>query len=155
NVGLPSSGVLSQTATKASVHTVAEAGTPSTISTTPGSVVVDRVLSAVATKTGADGSTLCATVTGATNGATSLQWQRFDGTSWVNITGATSATLSYCNFAADATPGPVSFSIGADNYTGKLYSVQLRLHAERNLHGNLCSTDSAPVTVKLVNAVDP
>ena len=78
---------------------------------------------------------------------------------WVNINGATSTTLVYSSFEADSVASPVTFTIGsgiaAGDYTGKVYQVNLRLHAERTLNGNVCSADSSPVLIKKVTAVDP
>jgi hypothetical protein len=116
-------------------------------------------LSATASKTGASGTNQSVTVTGQAflNGNdvtanSTLQWQRWNGSAWVNIAGATSATLVYSSFESDATPTAVMFSIGSDSYTGQLFSVDLRLHASQ---GSGCSADSAAVTVKKVKAVDP
>jgi hypothetical protein len=119
-------------------------------------LVVREALTASAAKTSANGSGLTVTVTGTTNGATSLQWQRLSSTgTWVNISNATATTLVYSGFETDATPSAISFSIGADNYVGKLWQVQLRLHATRTVNGTVCEANSAPVTVKKVTAVDP
>ena len=87
-------------------------------------------------------------------GAT-LQWQRFDGTSWVNINGANSLNLSYSNFEVDSAPAPIAFTLGSDGYIGTQWSVNLRLHVTRNLGSQVCTADSPAVTVKKVTAVDP
>ena len=130
--------------------------------TTLAAIDVRPALTASASKTGADGTALTVTLTGTSNGSASdlqapasFQWQRFNGTTWVNISGATSLTLNYATFESDATASPVTFTIGADSYVGDVYAVQLRLHVQRTVNGNICQTDSTAVTVKKVIAVDP
>jgi len=119
-------------------------------------VTAAAALTASAAKTSADGTNLSVTLTGTTNDAgASLQWQRFDGTNWVNISGANSATLVYSSFEADSTPSATSFAIGSDNYVGKLYTVQLRLNASSVRNGQTCVVSSNAVPVKKVIAVDP
>jgi hypothetical protein len=117
-----------------------------------------HALGATASKTSADGSALSVLLTGsASNGGTSptYQWQRLVSGTWTNVSSATSATLTYSSFESDATSSATTFSIGSDSYSGKLWTVQLRLHVTRSLNGSTCSADSAPVTVKKVTAVDP
>jgi hypothetical protein len=117
-----------------------------------------HALGAGASKTSADGTALSVLLTGsATNGGASptYQWQRFNGTSWVNISNATNATLTYSGFETDATSSATTFTIGSDSYAGKLWSVQLRVHVTRSLNGSTCTADSPSVTVKKVTAVDP
>jgi hypothetical protein len=130
-------------------------GTGCTHTAGPVSITVYRQLAATASKTSADGTALSVTLTGSAATATGLQWQRFDGTNWVNIPNATGTTLTYSSFETDTTPTATTFTIGSDSYTGQLYTVQLRLHAVRNVGGVLCEADSAAVTVKKVRAVDP
>jgi hypothetical protein len=93
----------------------------------------------------------------ATNGggSPSYQWQRFNGTSWVNVNGATAATLTYSSFETDATPTATTFTIGSDSYSGKMWTVLLRVHVSRSLNGSTCTADAPSVTVKKVTAVDP
>lgn len=122
---------------------------------TSSAVDVLNALTASAVKTSADGSALSVLLTGTTASGADKQWQRFNGSSWVNITGATNATLTYSNFETDATASPVTFTIGSDSYAGKQYTVQLRLHVSRTVNGTLCTADSTGVTVKKVLAVDP
>jgi len=88
-------------------------------------------------------------------GSTTVQWQRFNGTSWVDIASANTADFDYSTFEADVTPTATTFSIGSDSYAGKLYTVQLRVHVTRSINGQQCSDDSAAITVKKVIAVDP
>jgi hypothetical protein len=126
----------------------------------PTSNVVEaaHALGASATKTSADGTALSVLLTGsATNGggSPSYQWQRFNGTSWVNVNGATAATLTYSSFETDATPTATTFTIGSDSYSGKMWTVLLRVHVSRSLNGSTCTADSPSVTVKKVTAVDP
>lgn len=125
---------------------------------TSNSIDVFHPLTASASKTSADGNALSVQLTASTAGTT-LQWQKWNGTAWVNIAGATSSTLTYSAFASDATPVATSFTLASGNaagsYVGSVYSVQLRVHAERVVNGNTCGADSAPVTVKKVVAVDP
>lgn len=113
-------------------------------------------LAAVITQKVNDGNALSVTLTGQANGATSLQWQRLNGSGqWVNIPGATSAMLSYSSFETHATPSVHQFNIDGALFAGKLWQVQIRLHAVRVAQGLTCEADSAPVTVKKVVAVDP
>ena len=113
-------------------------------------------LSATASKTQANASALSVTLTGAAPSATGLQWQRLNGASWVDISGANSASFTYSAFETDtAAIVPFAFSIGSDSYAGKLWEVQLRLRATRNTGGLICVADSPPVTVKKVTGVDP
>lgn len=129
-----------------------------TASPTSNTIEAAHALSAAASKTSADGTALSVLLTGsATNGGSSptYQWQRFNGTSWVDVTNATSTTLTYSSFESDATASATTFTIGSDSYSGKLWTVQLRLHVTRSLNGNTCTADSPTVTVKKVTAVDP
>ena len=113
-------------------------------------------LFATASKTLASGESLAVTLTGNAPSGADLQWQRLNGTGWVDILGAKSSTLSYSSFEADVAPlVPFSFSIGSDSYVGKQWAVNLRLHASRTVGGQVCTADSPPVTVKKVTAVDP
>ncbi|HJQ32347.1 MAG TPA: PKD domain-containing protein [Pyrinomonadaceae bacterium] len=113
-------------------------------------------LFATASKTLADGSALAVTLSGSAPSGADLQWQRLSGASWVDIAGAKSLTLTYSSFEADTAPTvPYSFSIGSDSYAGKLWAVQLRLHASRTVGTQLCAADSPAVTVKKVTGVDP
>ena len=48
-----------------------------------------------------------------------------------------------------------TFSISTDSYASGLRPVQLGLHVERTLNGNLSTADSNGVTVRMVAAVDP
>lgn len=123
--------------------------------TAEGSVVVVRALEATINQKAANGSSLSVALAGTAPTATGLQWQRFNGTAWVNISGATSASLNYSSFETDSTPTVKSFNIDGTTYEGKLYQVQLRLHAVRQSGGILCEADSAPLTLKKVIAVDP
>jgi hypothetical protein len=123
------------------------------VSLTPGPIDVRNVLTATASKTSANAS--AATLTGSSAAGASLQWQRLDGATWVNISGATSSTLVYSGFETDASPSAITFTIGSDSYNGNQWSVQLRLHASRTLNGLNCTADSPAVTVKKVTAVDP
>jgi hypothetical protein len=115
-------------------------------------------LTASASKTGVDGNTLTAQLTGVSSG-TSLQWQRQVGATWVDISGATAATLGYSSFEADTTPTATTFIIASGaasgSYAGKLYTVTLRLHAQRVINGVTCDAFSGGVAVKKVVAVDP
>jgi len=133
--------------------------------TNPTSNVVEaaHALGAGASKQSADGSALSVSLSGnATNGGSlasgsqySYQWQRFDGSSWVNVASATTTSLTYSSFESDATATATSFTIGSDSYAGKLWTVQLRLHVVRSINGGTCTADSPAVTVKKVTAVDP
>jgi hypothetical protein len=91
-------------------------------------------------------------------GAT-LQWQRWNGTTWVDISGANSSTLTYSGFETDDTADAVTFEIAsgvaAGSYAGKVWEVQLRLEASRMLNGVECLVTSDAVTVTKVEAVDP
>ena len=116
-------------------------------------------LTASASKTGVDGNTLTAQLTGVTSG-TSVQWQRQVGGSWVDVNGATATTLGYSSFEADTSPVATTFTIAAPNpasgsYAGKLYAVTLRLKATRVINGATCEAFSSGVVVKKVVAVDP
>lgn len=112
-----------------------------------------------ASKTSADGTALSVNLSGSASGISSpqYQWQRLSGSTWVNITGAQSANLTYSAFESHSTPSQISFGLtsgdGAGNYVGKLYTVQLRLNASDGT--SECSANSNPVTVKKITAVDP
>jgi hypothetical protein len=126
-----------------------------------------HLLGATAAKTSAVGSTGVVNLTGgATSGGSATsgsaygyQWQRYDGTNWVNVGSATSTTLAYSSFATDATAAAVSFSVAtgtaAGSYEGQVWIVQLRMHTTRVTNGVTCSADSTPVTVKKLAGVDP
>ena len=132
------------------------------------SVTVFRALAPIAAKVSADVNALSVTLAGSATGATTLQWQRLSGGTWVNhgssISGD-SATLTYSNFEVDGTLTTQSFTIylsptESATYWGKLYQVQFRLHAKRTItqpDGStlVCEDNSAPVIVKKVTAVDP
>ena len=124
-------------------------------STSATAVTVRRPLAASITQKTMDGTTFTVTLTGAASAQAALQWQRFDGQTWVNISGATSSSLAYSSFEADATPTVQNFTIGGEPYQGQIWQVQLRLHATRTIGALVCEEDSAPVTVKKVVAVDP
>ena len=67
-----------------------------------------------------------------------------------------SSTLLYSSFEIDdPSPSATNFSLGSDSYKGKVFTVELRLHASKTTNGNTCSADSSAVTVKKVIAVDP
>jgi hypothetical protein len=120
------------------------------------SVQVLPALEAGINQKASDGNTLAVTLTGGAPSATSLQWQRLNGSgSWVNIAGATSGTLNYASFEADSAPTVQGFIIDGASFQGQLFQVQLRLHAERTFNGQFCEANSSPVTVKKVTAVDP
>jgi len=113
-------------------------------------------LSATAQKSLANASGLFVTLSGSASTSATLQWQRFDGTSWLNINGANSTALNYSSFETDVAPVvPFNFNLGADSYAGKQWSVQLRLHVSRTVNSLTCTADSPAVTVKKVTAVDP
>jgi hypothetical protein len=152
NVVLPG-GVTS--AVIATRLTVIQGGT-CTDSTAVQNVTVLGQLTAAITGKSENGSDLSVTLKGSAPTATSLQWQRKDSTgTWVNISGATSSSLTYSSFEADSTPTVKSFTIDGGTYQGKLWQVQLRLYAIRNANGDLCEAYSLPITVKKVTAVDP
>ncbi len=120
------------------------------------SVTVVRPLQVSINQKSANGSTLGVTLTGSAPTATSLQWQRLNASGvWMNISGATSASVTYSTFEADATPTVQAFNIDGEPFQGKLFQVQLRLHAERVIGGVTCAADSAPAALKKVIAVDP
>jgi len=152
NVGLPA-GVNSATIT--AVLTVAQ-GAACTDSTTTLSVTVLRRLTAAILKGGEDGNTLTVTLNSHAPTATALQWQRMTSSgAWVNISGATRATLAYSSFEADSTPTVKTFTIDGAIYAGKLYQVPIRLYAVRVANGATCDAVSAPIILKKVIAVDP
>ena len=133
-------------------------GVVCTANATSNEIDVVHGLTVSASKTGANGETLSATVTGVTAG-TSYQWQRKVGTSWVDIAGATAISYAYSSFEADTTPTATSFTIASGDasgaYVGKLYAVNLRLRATRVVNGQTCDGYSPSVVVKKVVAVDP
>ncbi|HKQ51200.1 MAG TPA: hypothetical protein VJT74_02450 [Pyrinomonadaceae bacterium] len=111
---------------------------------------------ASASKTLATAGTLSVTLSGNAPTGSALQWQRFDGTNWLNISGANSTSLVYSSFEADVAPVvPFNFTLGSDSYAGKQWVVRLRLHATRTFGGNVCTADSPAQTVKKVTGVDP
>lgn len=131
-------------------------GASCAVSTGDQPVLVIRPLAVAITEKVNDGANLAVLLTGSAPGATAFQWQRLGaGSTWVNIPGATSATLNYSSFEADAAPTVTTFNIDGSAFAGKLWQVQVRLHAERVTQGLTCGADSAPVTLKKVTAVDP
>jgi hypothetical protein len=115
-------------------------------------------LSVSASKTSQSAANSTVTLT-ATAGLTSYQWQVRTGPStWANISGATNSTLTYSNFETDDTTADVlgsTFTVGGDTYAGKVFSVDLRVHATKTTGSTTCQADSAAVTVKKLVAVDP
>ncbi len=87
--------------------------------------------------------------------AATYQWQKLVGATWTDIATATSPTLTYSAFETDGTLSATTFTMGGDSYSGKLWTVQLRLHVTRSLNGATCTANSSSVTVKKVTAVDP
>lgn len=118
-------------------------------------LTVLRDLAPAITAKSRDGASLAITLTGDAPGATSLQWQRWQGASWVNIPGATGASLTYAGFATDATPVLQDFLVDGVPFSGQLWQVQIRLHAERVQGTFTCEANSAPITLKKITAVDP
>lgn len=114
-------------------------------------------LSVSASKTGQSAANLTVDVSASPTGLASYQWQKRTGAStWANITSATSATLTYSSFEADDLDGASvvsgGFTVDGDSYVGKVYAVDLRVHATDSAG---CSDDSDPVTVKKIVGVDP
>jgi len=112
--------------------------------------------SVTASKTSASGANSTVTLTASASNVTSptYQWQVKNGSSYSDITGATSSTFTYSNFATDDTsPDAATFSIGSDSYAGKIYIVVLRVHITDGSAS--CSANSNDVTVKKVIGVDP
>jgi hypothetical protein len=152
DVGLPA-GV--DSATIAARLTVIE-GTACTDSSDLISITVLRPVSAAITQKTMDGGALSVTLTGSAPSATALQWQRLNSSgTWVDIAGATGSVFTYSSFEADTTPTVQSFNINGEPFQGKLFQVQIRLHAIRVSGGLTCEAFSSPVTVKKVIAVDP
>jgi len=112
-------------------------------------------LTVSATKTSANGSALTVLLTASSASGATFQWQKMVNSVWVDIAGATSATLTYSSFEADAAPSATSFAVGADNYVGKLYTVPVRVKARRTLNGVMCQAISSALPVKKIIAVDP
>ena len=123
--------------------------------------VIDVVhaLTASASKDATNTTFSAAALTGSSASGASLQWQRFDGTNWVNISGATSSTLSYSAASFESDTGNTSATstetIGTDSYKVKIWTALLRLHASRTVNGSLCTVDSSTVTVKKAVGIDP
>lgn len=124
---------------------------------TSNEIDVAHQLTVTDAKTNANGTTMTVTLTGAPNetAGVAYQWQRKVGDSWVNITGATAATLDYKDFEADAKSSDIQFTIGTTQYKGQLYEVTLRVRAYRTLNGQLCEAFSEGEPVSKVIAVDP
>jgi hypothetical protein len=103
----------------------------------------------------------------------SYQWQYNSGTSanpvWTNLQGETTLNLTLSltqiqGLALGAVGTDANFSIGTDNYVGRVWAAQVRLHAERTLttvDANCnattvtCSANSAVANVKVAKGVDP
>ena len=133
---------------------VMEGGTCSA-GASPQSLTVMRPLAVSIVTKEMSGSTLAVTLTASAPAGVSYQWQRLNAGNWVNISGATASTLSYSSFETDSTPQVLDMTIIGDPYQGRLYQVQIRVHAERTVNGLTCAADSPPVTVKKIIAVDP
>jgi hypothetical protein len=135
--------------------TVMEGGTCSAVAS-PASLTVLRPLGVSIITKEMSGTTLTVTLTGSAPAGVNYQWQRLDASNnWVNISGATSSTLGYSSFETDSTPQVLDMTIFGDPYQGRLYQVQIRVHAERTVNGLTCTADSPAVTVKKVVAIDP
>lgn len=67
------------------------------------------------------------------------------------------AALLYASCMADSSASIESFTIDSNvaavSYEGKLWSVQLRLHDEHTVDGELCSAKSDPVTGTKVTGI--
>lgn len=112
------------------------------------------------------GSTLTAGLDGGSGGALSgdtlaYQWQisTDGGTTWDDLAGKTTEDITYDGFKTDATPSTLSFAVGTGDaqgeYKGRLWAVKLRLHATRTIGTQVCSANSSPVPLKVVEGVDP
>jgi hypothetical protein len=126
-------------------------------------VTVLNALVATAAKDSANGSALSVTLAGASVDGSgnpesaSLQWQisTDGGSTFVDVAGGTTGTLTYSNFESDATPTLTTFSANGTSYTGKLWTVEFRMHASRTVNGSLCAAFSTAVTVSKITGVDP
>src|SRR5205085_1495377 len=104
-------------------NTVTENGTSCTATSAPASVSVYPAPTANAVKTSANGTAYSVLLTGSSNYANgpgpagaSFQWQKWNGSAWVDIAGETGTTLTYSGFETDATPTSTTFTIGGDSY---------------------------------------
>jgi hypothetical protein len=88
------------------------------------------------------------------NAPATVQWQKFVGGTWTNISGATGDSYTYSSFETDVTPTSVSFTLNSNTHVGKLYTVLLRAVTTRTVNGG-CHAESNQVTVTKVIAVDP
>jgi hypothetical protein len=124
----------------------------------PISITVYKPLAASISKTSQNGSALSVTLTATSQPGVTYQWQRKDATgAFVNISGATAATLTYTGFETDDPNGASvqNFTIDGSTYAGKLYAVDVRVKVVRTTGSLVCEAFSPPVTVKKVIAVDP
>ena len=143
----------SLSATITCLLTAVEGGSCSN-SAAPATITAQNTLTAAITNKTMNGTLLTVTLDGSSPGATSLQWQRFNGTNWVNISGGTASSLVYSNFQSDVTASVQNFDVGTDPYQGQLYAVMIRLLATRT-NAVTCLATSAPVTIKKIIGVDP
>lgn len=146
-----------------------------TFNVTSSTIQVFGPLNPTASKSGQDGTALTVTGSGGANAATLLQWQYQDSSgNWHNIgtadtsttaslTNATALTLGELNFRGSSSIAKSQTSstatIGSSSYVGQLYTIVLRLHAERSASAggttSDCTADSSPVTLTLFIGVDP
>jgi hypothetical protein len=139
--------------------------TPCTTTQDSAAKDIRYALTATAAKQSADGSALSVAMNGGTNALAAdnptFQWQyRVDDGSWTDLPAKTTEDFSYSTFdTQDTSPAAVTFTVASGaasgDYAGQVWAVDLRLHVERTLNGQVCKEDSAPVTVKKVTAVDP
>lgn len=123
-------------------------------SKTTDTITVAGPMNPAASKLSADGSAMTVTLSVTYHAPATVQWQKFVGGVWVNVSGGTADTLTYSGFEADVTPTSIAFTVGGSSYVGKLYTMKFRAITSRTLNGG-CSATSNEVTVTKVVAVDP
>jgi hypothetical protein len=133
---------------------------PCTINVTSNEIDARDQLTAVATKHSTDTSAMSvqvnSTVTNDFGDTLTYSWAKSsDGTSFTAIANSNTANFTYSSFESDTTPADQTFTIGTDQYNGKVYTMYLRFTVSRVLNGSTCSVTSNIVTVKKVVAVDP
>lgn len=122
---------------------------------TTADVTVALPMNPQATKFAADGTNLTVTLKVTYHAPATVQWQKFVGGAWVNVSGGTADTLVYSSFETDD-PSPVltNFTVGSGNYKGKVYTMKFRAITTRTLNGG-CTATSNEVTVTKIIGVDP
>lgn len=142
--------------------TISDSQTPAcTISLTSNEIDARDQLTVSISKTGSSASdesvTMGSLVTNNFTDTITYSWAKStDNSTFTTIANSNSPTLTYSGFETDDTsPDSQSFTIGSDQYNGKVYVVWFRLTVSRTLNNGTCSATSTSLVTKKVIGVDP